>query len=245
MKEILEACKEGNNEIVKNFFASDSRANSEVFTYNQNMAIEAISSGRIDTLEIILNSSPKDKFFFSDVNINAFTKKSCDDNNLEMLHYLLNYPAIIEYKYNELAWKICSYCISKGKLEIFDYIIENFPTDYELYKRLKEGEATSLAAKYGHTHILEYIFNNEKLKQYNDIHIFNDKAFKGAVAWKKIDILEYFIFDKNIDITPEIQKIIETDRVVASMFESRDLKQSLIQHLDNTQNNNIIKRTKI
>lgn len=245
MKEVFEACRDGDNQVVRNFYLSHPRANDGMFNYNYNMALEAIEGGQISTIKLIFESSPKDKFFFSDEAINTFTKKCCDNNDIDTFKYLLNHPLILKYQYPSFIWKIASYCTSKGKLNFLEYIIDNFPTDSYLKQFLLSGDITSLAAQYGHLNVLEYMYNHKILKEHNHIQIANDKAFERAVKSKQIDILNYFIFDKNITITPAIQKLINTEKFVSNIFEARNLQTSLPQNLNSGQNNHIIKRIKL
>lgn len=245
MKEVFEACRDGDNQVVRKFYLSHPRANDGMFNYSLNMALEAIDGGQISTIKLIFESSPKDKFFFSDVNINAFCKKSCDNNDIKTLNYLLNHPLIINHKYPELVWKIASYCTSKGKLNFLESIIDNFPTDSYLKQFLLSGDMTSLAAQYGHLNVLEYMYEHKILKEHNHTQIANDKAFERAVDSKNLNALNYFIFDKNIPITPFIQKLIDTEKFVSNIFEAKNLQESLPQNLNSGQNNHIIKRIKL
>jgi hypothetical protein len=247
MQQVFEACRDGNNDVIKSYFLSHPRANDTMFNYNYsyNMTMEAIEVSNTSTIELIFELSPKDKFFFSDVNINAFCKKSCDNNDIKTLKYLLNHPLIIKHKYPALVCKLASYCTSKGKLDILESIIDNFHTDSSLNEFLLSGDMTSLAAQYGHLNIIEYMYDHKILKEHNHIQIANEKAFERAAQSKNLDSLNYFIFEKNITISPAIQKLIDTEKFVSNIFEAKNLQESLPQNLNSGQNNHIIKRTKL
>jgi len=243
-EKIYQACKNGEIDTVSNYFKYKDTLYVDNCVENRLMAVNAIAGGQLEILNIILDISSTTKNFFNDENINLLTKESCDQNNIKILAYLLEYPFIVKNQYPHFIMKIGMYCAANGKLEPFKYICENFLDDYYFNMSFADGNVTALSAQYGHTNVLEYMFTNENLIKLSNVSVI-EKSFKRAIENKNLATLHYFVFDKNLEITPFIQEFIKKDTFIANIFETRSLKQSLTNDLDYTQNNNIIKKTKI
>jgi phage pi2 protein 07 len=93
--------------------------------------------------------------------------------------------------------------------------------------------------------IVKYLLFSPELTEHINIHDYKDKAFETALRAQKMDILEYFIFDLNIQKTEYIEDYIYefSKWEVEDMFNRRELKTSLDNELSVNDNN--IKKNKL
>ncbi len=239
---IYTACKTGDINTVRDYIKNKDTLYANSGITNNSMIVNSIAGGQLEILQLLFAVSAPIKDFFNTESINLFSKESCDQNNVEILAYLLDYPLIVNNQYPHFIMKMGSYCAANGKLDCFKHICDNFLEDYYFNKNFGEGDITALAAQYGHLDVIDYILTNDNLQNFNTTTVIN-KSFKRAVENKNMKTLSYFIFNRNIEINPTIQPLIDKNKFVSDMFDSRTLKQSLTEELDKTQNNN--KTTKI
>jgi hypothetical protein len=83
--------------------------------------------------------------------------------------------------------------------------------------------------------VVDFLLTHNKLKNHIDIHQQNDLAFKYAVKNNNEKLLEFFIFDMNIQITKDIEEFLLIDlpsiQVAKRMFAARDLNDVLEKEL--------------
>lgn len=78
----------------------------------------------------------------------------------------------------------------------------------------------------------QYLLRSDDLKIHANIHAQKDAAFLRAYINAHNKIINYFIFDLNIEKTLEIEEIIKKDKLVNKMFESRNLMNTLSERLN-------------
>ncbi len=77
------------------------------------------------------------------------------------------------------------------------------------------------------------MLTSKNLKENANIHVEKEYAFRFLADNKMIDLLKYYIFDKNIEINSDIECHInqEGNEYVKKIFEMRDLNKKLNQSL--------------
>jgi hypothetical protein len=239
---IYEACEKGDFEIIQNFLNSDeAKSNNQISSYI--MTINAIKGGHLDILKLLWNSSFKNEENFDRYHLDTYAQQVCIYDRFDILKFMLDHPALIKNKGNDFMDKLPRYVASYGRLDMFKYLVENFPNDSGLMDNIKQGDILIKASRNGHLNIVDYLFTNDEIKDYIDIHLYNDEAFKVIYDDNQLDVLKYFIFNLNIEKTQDIIAHIKNDPQILKMFNSRDLNASLHQELDDNTKN--IKKIKI
>lgn len=83
---------------------------------------------------------------------------------------------------------------------------------------------------FGSLEVLKYLYESDKIKKNINIHAKNDAPFRMATRMGKYDILEYLIFEQNIEETKEIKDYLfkNPNKVVSAMFKARTLNAQLV-----------------
>jgi len=129
------------------------------------------------------------------------------------------------------------FAASNNKLNVLKSIFSSFSDDKHLNENFKDGSILEVAAMIGYMDIVQYLCELSNLKSKIDIHARNDAVFVSTYQNKNFDVLKYFVFDLNIDITSNIQEIIKANKNVAHMFELREINKSLKKELEENKNN--------
>lgn len=169
--------------------------------------------------------------------------KAAENDDLDMIKYLTTHPKFIINRAIPDDSVLFSACL-KGNIEIIDY----FYTQPNLKKHFDFltgcNNLLMIASEHGQLEVAKYLLNSPKLKEeISDSDI--EKAFKKACYKKQFNIIEYFIFDSNIEKTPSIESYLEHNGyfTVQSLFEKRDLNKELNNSLN--QNNPLMKKAKL
>src|SRR5579875_2680345 len=158
------------------------------------------------------------EFFSSDKFINGTTIIQSDvmvihtikKEKLDALNFLLN-KFQLHYGNTEMVQKAINFSISANSLKSFKLITENFLNDVDLIDNLKNGNTLRIASRIGQLDTIKYILNNKFLKKHVNIHINGDAIFREALEAKQFDAIKYFIFDLNIEITHDINRMINAN----------------------------------
>lgn len=232
---IYKACETGDLENIQTFLNSE-EANSENEVSGYMMTMAAIKGGYLEILETVWNSSFKHEDTFNNFYFNTYGSQMCNYDRFEMLKFMLEHPKLIKNKNNRLMEILPRSVAGSGRLKMLEYLFEKFPNDPGLNTNLIEGDILIHAARNGHLHIIEHIFNNYKNKI--DIHLYKDEAFRAACHANQLDVLKYFIFDLNIKKTQDIINHIDGEHSIMNIFEARELNESLKNELSSSKNNN-------
>jgi len=170
-------------------------------------------------------------------------KRACTSGNIDLVKYLLTSTELKQHceinADNDAA--LCAAC-DYGHLHIVDYLL----TSSELNKHSKintqQGTTSPLswACSRGHLDVVKYLLTSPKLKEKSDLHFKDDAPFYEAYCSKNWDILQYFIFDLNIEKTKHIDFCISvySDSPVENWFRIRESQKELMIELDKKELNN-------
>jgi hypothetical protein len=201
----------------------------------------ACQIGDIKTINEFLNSNEflnGSTMIQSDVMV-IYTIKN---EKLEALTFLLH-KFQLHYRNSKMVRKASNFSISANSFKSFQSIAENFSNNVDLICNLKDGNTLIKASRFGQLEIIKYILNTDFLNKHVDIHVNDDAIFRAALEAKQVDILRYFIFDLNIEITPNIKRMIDINSDISNMFELRNINKSLNNELNN--NSAITKKLKV
>lgn len=98
----------------------------------------------------------------------------------------------------------------------------------------------SWAAYKGHLNIVQYLLTSTELKKHADIHKNHDESFIWACNHNQLEIIKYFIFDRNIEKTKNIKNYLysNSSHPANHMFKARELSDELENELFSDSINN-------
>jgi ankyrin repeat protein len=237
---IYEACKSGDIKKIKDFLKS--YKNEEEFPiYGSNMVMEAIKGNQFDIVKTIFDSGLQKDELNEPSNAEVFFSYASMFGSHQIYKFLFHH-----FEENETIFKrtmeITPRTIAHyGQLDSLKYLFANYSENELLQKNLKEGDILSHACMGGSLDIIKYILNDENLKQHVDIHIYGDNPFKSAYRQGKKNVMEYFIFDLDIELSKDIKEVVETDSDAFKMFSVRELAKSLEQDKPNNKTTRKVK----
>jgi len=234
-EQIYKACTDGDIDTLNIFINSnDHKLKADISELT--MVACTIQDNQIETYKFLIDSGFKKHDMFDAYSINTYLLTICahdTQNKLEFFKHLFLHPEVRK-KEDDFMEQSLRFCAIHGILDIFQYLCENFPNSQSIYRSLVSGATLINAATNDSINIIDYIVNNEKLNQYFNIHIHKDHPFRAAYENKNFEVIKYFIFDLNIDMTSEIKASIKKDSKVLNMFEMRKTNKELKKELDNT-----------
>lgn len=130
--------------------------------------------------------------------------QACRNGELEQVRFILT-SSELKYKpsVNEDNHAPLINASVYGNYEIVKYLL----TSPELKEHGDEHLALSLASQNDALELVKFLFDSPQFKI--DIHNSNDSAFEGALTSEAYDVLNYFIFEKNIEKTTAINELLE------------------------------------
>lgn len=144
---------------------------------------------------------------------------------------------------DELNYEFYCAC-QKGKLKLVKYLLTSSDLKYHanvrfnkylnrFNNRLHDDAGFTEACFYGHFEVVKFLLTAHELKEYPDIHARNDTGFISALFNRRLDILQFLIFDMNIEKTEHIEKYLKENpnKQVENMFQKRDLNNKLEEEL--------------
>jgi hypothetical protein len=243
-RKITLACKNGDIETLQQFFNSpEAKTNKDLSSYS--MLLSTISNKKIEAFKLILNSSFRTDELFDVDNTPIFMRSACMHNQSEMFKYLVNHPKVMNFKNNGFLSEACEVSAMYSKIEMFHYLFEHFPEHPGLLAKLSSENFLANLCSAGNLDVLEYIFGNEDIKKHVDIHAADDKAFTQAFEDNHTDILKYFIFKLQIEMTSTIKNLIKSEPLIINMFKLRELNKTLNKDLEIKQINPTNKKLKV
>jgi ankyrin repeat protein len=229
-----EACKVGNIDFFEKivslglkdgfFITSDSYHNP------YNLFDIACSNNQIDMLKYFLNSphwsSPFNNFFILSEN----AREVCNGGSIDVIKYFLNEPNIKDR--NQLYDFIIDSAADCGRLDIIQYMLENFSNNPTIKMNIANCNMLGNACDYGHLDIIKYFFSSEvSQNEYRDS--LKEKLFKIAHKNNHVDIVQYLIMDLKLEQTKPIKDALDEkpNSEIERMFSIRDLNHSLQSEL--------------
>lgn len=157
--------------------------------------------------------------------INLCFESACVENNLDKIKYLLTSPELEFHAdiHTNKEHGLRTACMN-GNLEIVKFLTSSSNLNEHADIGFSEGTPLTIAANYNHLKIIQYLLESPQLKIKRK-NLYEEKAFEAASKKGYLDIVSYFIFERNIK--KKIRVYIPFSEEVKKMFERRELKESL------------------
>ncbi len=213
-----------NEELYKRFNKLEDFEIDEEFT-------NACYDGDLDVVQYLLKT-PEFEINIIQECINHGFFKACQNGKLSVVRYLLTDPDLYENanihasEDNGLNW-----ACSEGHLELVKYLLTS--PELKEHANIHAPNIFMRACSDGHVEVVRYLLTSSDLKENANIHEGNDAGFKGAFLNKKLDIIQFLVFDMNIDKTKEIENFLAeySNEQVENMFILRELNENLEKEL--------------
>jgi hypothetical protein len=156
----------------------------------------------------------------------------CRYGSLKSLDYILNSEKItingkIEGDY------LFMYAFENNHLDVVEYLLNSPKAENIKNESIKSGQLLKNACAYGNLDAIKFVFNAPQLKDKIDIHVNKDDCFRILARQNKEEILNYFIFELELNRTKYIDNYLKVNqrKDIDSMFEARDLQKELNNEL--------------
>jgi ankyrin repeat protein len=162
--------------------------------------------------------------------LNYSLSEACREGDLEAVKFLLTsddlmFNAQINCENNDPLFQACDY----DRMEIIKYLL----TSDELKNHADKYFALKLCCEEDKIEILEFLLKNSALDI--DIHIDNSILFELALSNKSNNVLNYLIFNENIERTSRINDLVNKYKndQVKNWFDLREVNKELNKDLVN------------
>lgn len=172
---------------------------------------------------------------------NYHLNRACAEGMLEDVKYLVNEKKADVHWNDENAIR-CA-CVF-GHLDVVRYLLTSPDIKTKPDLEVTEGDRNSLtslgfACKGGHVDIVKYLLTSPDLEKHSNVRVNDDHPFRVSVFEKQIAVLQYLIFDYNLEKTKTINNYIASNKKyfpdllekVENMFKIRELNQKLESEL--------------
>jgi len=210
--------------------------------YNSDMLhhyfIKASEDGELDKIKYLLTS--KEIPNNVDISYNDYNalRNACKYGHLEIVKYLLTSPDLKQHSdiHVDQDGPFILACYS-GNVELVRYFLTSpdLKEHPNIHTKYMGGSDYGLvvACQLGHTDVVKYLLNSPDLKEHSDIHADGDRPL--LISWNKkhFDIVNFLIFEMNIEKTPTINIYIHEEGMndLQKMFDTRELNQQLNEEL--------------
>lgn len=204
------ACEEGQLKIVK-YLIEDYNIfnNREVFKPLQESLNICCYKGKTNVLQYLLKNEDLEE----EVNTNQMFKYAALGKQISILNYLLTLKKIktpdLHHNDNEVFLKSCLY----GNLNIVKYFLEKKSFIKNFNINSYDGEAIINSCLSNNKELIEFLIKFNSFNDPLDIHIRDEFVFIYLVKNKIYDIINYLILDKEINITPKMEKYIQDNNL--------------------------------
>jgi len=183
--------------------------------------------------------------------LNSSFLNACDDNNLELVSFLLTSSELklhANIHYRDEMGLFCA--INQENLQIIKYLLSSPDLKEHSDIHYKNDFSLQNSCYFGNLEIIKFLLSAPELKEHANFFANEGHFFKLCCEAQDLRILHYLIFDYNLEKTTSIEKYLNAYpsanffNEVRNMFKTRDLKCDLEDKLD-TQNNPEKKKIKI
>lgn len=187
----------------------------------------AIENGDIEKIKLLFSLNSINSSNMNIENGNALTY-ACLYGNLKIVKYLLNSPDFKEciniHAENDSA--LAAAC-QRGHLDIVKYLLSSPDLEDHADRNADNNFGLNLASGNNHLEIVKYLLTLSKTNK-DDMSV-TTEAFINACCNNRIDIIAYYIFDYQIEMTKEIELFLKNKdkKDIIIMFAKRTLEQKL------------------
>jgi ankyrin repeat protein len=234
--EFSQACRQGELDKIKFFLTNTQLSKNVDVHYNEDDALHgACSNGHLAVVDYLLTSPELKEHADIHACLDWALSTAARAGNLDIVKYLLTSPKLTEHCdiHADDEFTLQMACAS-GSLATVEYLLTSSELT-ELAQIRPENHLTVVASN-GHLDIIKFFLESPKLKPNLNVHEENDVIFIEASKSQQINIIQYLIFDLNIDINENINKYLNQEvnsfiKQVRHMFEMRDTNKSLEKEL--------------
>jgi hypothetical protein len=208
------------------------------FNITYNLFSIACEHNQIGILKYFINSTNWSDSFNNFFILSENAREVCRDGNIDIIKYLFNEPKIKDK--NSLYDFILYNASCFDRLDIVEYILENFSSNPSIQMSIMNGQMLNSACEYGNLNILQYYFNSPKFINHSHREIHKEDLFKIALNGQNMEILQYLIIDLELKKNKVIKEALvkKGNDEVEKLFTIRDLKKSLEENLPKDDNRN-------
>lgn len=165
---------------------------------------------------------------------------ACINNDIDIVKYCLTSPELkvhaeIHADEGQPLRNACKF----GHLDIVQYLIAS--PDLKEHASPQHPDNIFLYSAYDNNRleVIKYLLGSPEVLNKPDIHINKDETFIDCTKYKLYDIVNYLIFDLNIEKTEYISTYLKNnpDEKVNSWLDLRDLNKNLNESLSSDTNN--------
>jgi hypothetical protein len=198
----------------------------------------ACENKQIGMLKYFLTSPDWTESFNNFFILSENAREVCNMGDIDIIKYLFNEPKINDK--NHLYGFILDAAVCYGKLNIIQYILENFSSNPAIQMSIINGKMLNTAAEYDNLDIIKYFFNNPEFSNHSHREINKEDLFKIAHKNDNLELIQYLIIDLNLKKNKAVKEALQKkpNDDVENMFKIRDLKQSLEKNLTTGDNHN-------
>jgi ankyrin repeat protein len=173
---------------------------------------------------------------------------ACINNDLDIVKYCLTSPELklhaqVHADEDQPLRNACKF----GHLDIVKYLVAS--PDLKEHANPQHPDNIFLYSAYDNNKIevIKYLLGSPEVLNKPDIHINKDETFIDCTKYKLYDIVNYLIFDFNIEKTEYISTYLKNnpDEKINSWFDLRDLNKSLNAELNSDSNKESNKKPKL
>lgn len=196
---------------------------------------EICKFGDLEAVKFLLHSKEAPNLPDVQVQVGKAMSIACGDNNMELVQYLFS----LETSHNiTLSEQTLFYAVDNaarlGKIDIIDLFFS--PMESAKIPIDKYGsELMVTAARQNKFNVMDFLLSNDKLKNHVDIHYKEDLIFKYAAKNNNIELIQFLIFDMNIEMTKDIDAFLKNDlqskEIIKKMFNARFMSNELTHNL--------------
>lgn len=249
---LMVAAESGHLDILK-FLLTSSKIKEKVNINDKNSigksaVIYAIEAGKVDVVYYLL-TSPETKDLVSikesDMFGNNIFMLACYDGYTKFIKNLLSSDIKNQININDVNASGANSFIQTAfcnKLITFKYLLSKYSKEFDVNFKDNHGNTLPIyLCGNGHLDFLKYLFTNSKIKNKINIHQVNNKnenMFMMAVKKNQMDIVEFLLFDLNVQLDKHTISWLEKNineneqyEKTLSLIEKRNLHEKLNERL--------------
>ncbi len=221
----IEACTGNHLDILKYLFSLDNNKKTN-YLENRNEAVLSVAAayGHLNIIKFLLLDKDIDYIDLSS-NSNAFVS-ACGSNQLEVVKYLTSSPEIKNHTATEHYNSGFEQACKNNCVDIVRYLMEDLSLSHNIgefnYKKVMQDICNNNSID-----VLDYLFKHSYLKENINIDYYFIKLVEDSSHTKNYDIINYLIFEDNLQMSQRLEKDLEDNENIKSWFKIRDLNNEL------------------